>query len=122
MEVVWLIVGLTLATTMWFGAVRMASRSFGAMGGGLAALLVAAGLCYLIGESKTGGYLAGIIGMLLSMLMLIAAGGLAAGAFLRWLYGRLRPPEAPRAPLRPAWDVMCIVALAGLAVIFSAME
>ncbi|MEF9604906.1 hypothetical protein O4J55_22310 [Paracoccus sp. PXZ] len=122
MEIVWLIVAATLAVTLWFGAGRMASRSFGVLAAGLAALLASAGLCYLIGDSKTGGYLAGIVGALLCLLMLIAVGGVLAGALLRWLYEQLRPPVPPRAALRPAWDLMGLGAFAALAVILSAVE
>ncbi|WP_104492739.1 hypothetical protein [Paracoccus denitrificans] len=122
MEVVWLIVGATVAAMLWFGAARMGSRSFAVLAQGLVALLVSAGLCYLIGSGKTGGYLAGIIGAVLSLLMLIAAAAVAAGALLRWLYDRLRPPAPARVPLRPAWDLMGVGALSALAVILSAME
>ncbi|MDQ7260914.1 hypothetical protein NM680_03755 [Paracoccus sp. PS-1] len=122
MEIVWLVIGVTLAATLWFGAARMGARSFGVLGAGLAVLLGSAGLCWLIGEAKTGGYLAGIVGMLLCLLMLIAAGGVLAGTLLRWLYERLSPPAPPRAALRPAWDLMGLGAFAALAVILSAVE
>ncbi|MFT4012946.1 MAG: hypothetical protein QM682_05975 [Paracoccus sp. (in: a-proteobacteria)] len=121
MVLVWLIIAVTVAATAWIGAARMAARSLGPLVLELAVLLGAAGLCYLIGESKTGGFVAGIIGALCSLLLLAAAGGVALGAAGRWLYDRLRPSDPGP---RPAfgWDlwVVGLLSLAGVAL--SAME
>lgn len=122
MEIVWLIIAVTIAPMLWVGASRMAARSGGPLLAGLALLLIAAGLCWLIGDSKSGGFLAGIVGLALALLLSIAAGGLLAGAALRWLYERLRPVSPQCPPLRPAWDIWGIAGFSLLAVVLSAME
>lgn len=121
MFVVWAIVALVLALTATIGALRAAARSWGPLAGQLALLLASAGTCYLISESKNGGYLAGIIGALLCILMLIAAGGLATGAAGRWIWDRLNPGPA-KAPPPAHWDVWLLGAVSVLAVVLSAME
>ncbi|WP_323717059.1 hypothetical protein [Paracoccus aminovorans] len=121
MEIVWLIVAVAVALTASIGAIRAAARSWAPLALQLALLLGSAGACYLIGDAKTGGYLAGIIGALLCLLMLIAAGGLALGAAGRWLWDRLRPATAGASPAA-AWDVWVIGGLAALAVLLSALE
>ncbi|MDF3855383.1 hypothetical protein ACDP63_09905 [Paracoccus sp. P2] len=119
----WLIVLVTVALAAAIGIRRAAARSFRVLGAELALLLGAAWLCYLIGDGKTGGgYLAGIIGALLSLLLLIAAGGLVAGALLRWIYDRLRPTAGMRAPFARPWDIVGLGCFAALAVILSALE
>lgn len=122
MMVAWLIVLVTVALAAAIGILRAGARSFRVLGGELALLLGAAWLCYLIGDGKTGGYLAGIIGALLSLLLLIAAGGLAAGALLRWVHDRLRPPPVLRAPFSQPWDIVGLGCFAALAVVLSALE
>lgn len=121
MAIIWLILAVTVAGCATLGALRAAARSFGALAGGLALLLAAAGACYLIGDAKTGGYLAGIVGALFCLLLLIAAGALALGAAGRWLWDRWKPSE-PRP--RPAgnWDLWLIGVFAALAVGLSAAE
>lgn len=121
MEIVWLIVAVAVALTASIGAIRAAARSWVPLALQLALLLGSAGACYLIGDAKTGGYLAGIIGALLCLLMLIAAGGLALGAAGRWLYGRLSPGPV-KAPPAGSWDVWLLGVLAVLAVLGSAVE
>lgn len=121
MEIVWLIVAVVVVLTASLGVLRAAARSWGALALELALLLGAAGACYLIGESKTGGYLAGIIGLLLCLLLLIAAGGLAAGAAGRWIADRLNPGPV-KAPPAGDWDLWLLGVLSVLAVCGSAME
>ncbi len=121
MEVVWLVVALTVALTATIGVLRASACSWRPLALQLALLLGSAGLCYLIGEGKTGGYLAGIIGALLCILMLIAAGGLALGVVGRWLFGRLSPSD-PRQPPAANWDMWLLGGAAGLAVVLSALE
>ncbi|WP_199259764.1 hypothetical protein [Paracoccus binzhouensis] len=121
MELVWLIVAVTVILTATIGALRAAARSLAPLALQLALLLGAAGLCYLISGTRTGGYLAGIIGALLCLLMLIAAGGLALGAAGRWLYGRLSGASVRPAP-GFAWDCWLLGAFAALAVLLSALE
>lgn len=121
MAIVWLIVAVTLALTATIGALCAGARSWAPLALHVALLLGSAGACHLIGESKTGGFLAGIVGLLLSLLMLIAAGGVATGAVGRWLWDRFNP-----GPMRPApaghWDLWLLGGVSALAVLLSAME
>lgn len=121
MEIVWLIVAVVVVLTASLGVLRAAARSWGALALELALLLGAAGACYLIGESKTGGYLAGIIGLLLCLLLLIAAGGLAAGAAGRWIADRLNPGSV-KAPPAGDWDIWVLGLMALVALGLSAAE
>lgn len=121
MEIVWLIVAVTVALTATIGVLRAAARSWAPLALQLALLLASAGACYLIGESKTGGFIPGIIGALFSILMLIAAGALATAAAGRWIWDRLRPATPGPAPAA-GWDLWLIGALAALAVLLSGLE
>lgn len=121
MEIVWLIVAVTVALTATIGVLRAAARSWAPLALQLALLLASAGACYLIGESKTGGFIPGIIGALFSILMLIAAGALATAAAGRWIWDRLNPGPA-KAPPAVHWDLWLLAAMAVLAVVLSAVE
>lgn len=89
-----MIAGATVALTAGLGARRAASGPSG-LALGLGLLLASAGACYTIAQTKTGGFLPGIIGALLALLMLTAAGGLVLGALARWLWAALRrTPDA----------------------------
>ncbi|MCV2447978.1 hypothetical protein [Paracoccus sp. DMF] len=121
MEIVWLIAAATVALTAGIRALRAAARSWRGLALELGLLLGAAATCFLIAESKTGGYLPGLAGVLMYLLMLIAAGGLATGAAGRWLYARLTPSPVRPAPAA-AWDLWLIGAVSALAVLLSAME
>ncbi len=123
MLTLWLIVAVVAGLAAWFGAARMAARSWPAMGAGLALLLVGGLLCWAIGESKSGGgFLAGIIGVLCALLLFIAAGGVVLGAALRRLYEWRRPPPRPPSGAPGWWSVLGIGLLCGLGVLASVME
>lgn len=121
MEIVWLVTAATLALTATIGALRAGARSWRPLALDLALLLASAGACHLIGQSKTGGFLAGIVGLLLSLLMLIAAGGMAAGAAGRWVWDRRKSAIAKATPAMN-WDLWVIGAFAALALGLSALE
>ncbi|WJS86045.1 hypothetical protein [Paracoccus sp. TOH] len=121
MALVWLIIAVTVTLTATIGALRAATRSLVPLALPLALLLGAAGLCYLISGTKTGGYLPGIVGALLCLLLLVAAGGLVLGAAGRWLYDRLSHAAAGSGPVA-LWDVWLLGGLGALAVLLSAME
>lgn len=121
MEIVWLIVAVTVALTATIGVLRAAARSWALLALQLAMLLASAGSCYLIGESKTGGFLAGIVGALCCILLLIAAGGVVLGAAARWFWDWLHPASARPAPV-VHWDVWLLGAISALGVVLSAME
>lgn len=130
METVWVIIIATVAITAPVGILRAGARSWAPLALQLALLLASAGICYLISGTKTGGYLPGIGSVLLCLLMLIAAGGVATGAAGRWLWDQFRPiPLQPtvQQPTRTAswaanWDLWLIGALSAVAVLLSAME
>ena len=119
-----LLLALGAASSGWM---RIAARSYPPLMVSLLAVCLSAGGCWLIGSTKSGSYLSGIVGTLLAMLMGVAAIGLLAGAMLRILHERLHlriknAPAAGRvAPSRP-WDTMALTALSGLAMALSAME
>ena len=112
------------ALACWGAARRVAARSYAPLVATLAALLFGAGLCAAISASKTGGYVAGIIGYLFYMALLSIAAGLIFGVVLqlvwRWL-GREDPARRP-APLTPAWDLIGFSTLSLIAVLLSALE
>lgn len=136
MATVWLIVALVVALGLWLGWRRAMARAWVALFPGLALLLVSAGGCYLIGQGKTGGFLAGIVGTLLSILLLILAGALASGAAAGWVNLRLRaasrlpdrsqPPsttttQPPDASVR-SWDMWLLGLIALAALLLSLAE
>ncbi len=118
------IVALLAALACWCALMRIAARSYAPLVATLAALLFGAGLCAAISASKTGGYVAGIIGYLFYMALLSIAAGLIFGVVLqlvwRWL-GREDPARRP-APLTPAWDLIGFSTLSLIAVLLSALE
>ena len=104
-----------------FGALRGRTGRFGPLLVELLGLLVAAGICAMIGEGKTGGYLAGIVGFLLSMALMALAAGVALGGLLTLPLARGangRPKAAP--PIN--WDLWFMGFLALMAMAFSAAE
>lgn len=109
------------------GWMRIAARSYLPLMVSLFAVCLSAGGCWLIGATKSGSYLSGIVGTLLAMLMGVAAIGLVTGAVLRVLHERLHlrintaPAAARVAPSRP-WDTMALTALSVIALGLSAME
>lgn len=115
-----MIAGATVALTAGLGARRAASGPSG-LALGLGLLLASAGACYTIAQTKTGGFLPGIIGALLALLMLTAAGGLVLGALARWLWAALRRTPPMPVPARN-WDLWLLGALSALAVVLSVME
>lgn len=122
MAVLWFIAALVAGLSAWFGAARMAARDWRALAAGLALPLVAALLCAMIAESRTG-FMAGIVGALCAVLLFIAAGAVVLGAVLRRLYEWWRPPTAPRPAAAPGWLGVLGLGLFGvLAVLVSALE
>lgn len=75
-----LIAALTGAT---YGYRRFGARQWGWLACGIVAVLLAAWICYQMGESKTGGYLAGIVSAVMAMLQLIMAAAILVGALIR---------------------------------------
>lgn len=117
-----LIVALVAGMAAWFGAARAAARSWAALGFGLIMLLAAAGICWIIAEGKTGGFLAGIVGAVFTLLSLIAAGAVVAGAALRLIHEWRYPPAGDR-PASTGWlGVLGVGLYSGLAVLLSALE
>ena len=106
----------------WSGFVRVAGRSFGWLIIALAIFGCAALACWSIGEAKTSGLLAGIVGAMMMLLMGVGAAGMVAGALLRWGYERLRGPAAGNLAPDWPWDIALLGALAGIAVMLSALE
>lgn len=122
MAVVWLIVACVMALTCVTGARRAAAAGWGGIALNLMFMLSAAGACYLIGDAKTGGgFLSGIVGFLLSYLLLFAAAGLVIGTAVRWLSDRLNPGPAKPSPAH-AWDLWLIGGLSLAAILASAAE
>lgn len=122
MDIVWAVVAVVMVLTGLTGVRRAAAAGWGAIALNVTLMLLAAGCCYLIGNAKTGGgFLSGIIGMLMSYLMLFAAAGLGMGAALRWLTDRLNPGPAKPPPAH-AWDLWLIGILSLAAVLASAAE
>ncbi|VDS08118.1 hypothetical protein PARHAE_01301 [Paracoccus haematequi] len=122
--IVFAIIALVVGWSVWTGVTRMAARSLRPLSMALAVLLAGAGACYLIGQSKSGVDLRGLGGMLLCLLLLLAAGSLAFGAALRWLHDATRrrvEPEWNTLPDRP-WDIWGLCALSILAVGISLLE
>lgn len=119
-----MVVALVVLWSVWTGASRVGARSFRPLLAALAVLLAGAGACWLIGAQKTGQEHSGLLGTLAAMLLLLAAGSLAFGAALRGLHDatRRRAPAEPAAPMRPAWDIRGLCALAALAVTASLAE
>ena len=73
-------------------------------------------------DAKTGGgFLSGIVGFLLSYLLLFAAAGLVIGTAVRWLSDRLNPGPAKPSPAH-AWDLWLIGGLSLAAILASAAE
>lgn len=109
------------------GILRMSARSYLMLLIGIGALAGSALICYEISTTKTGGYLAGIIGALFAMLLGLCAAAMTAGAVLRWLYEKFQqnvakqmvtiynPPSAP-------WDTGIFVLLSVAGLILSAIE
>lgn len=111
----------------WAGWARAASHGFGGLLGGLAVFGLGALVCWIISEGKTGGYLAGIVGIVMMMLMGVGAAGMVVGALLRWGYELFQRhvagrPVTPHAPFGKPWDVIAFAIVAGIAVMLSAME
>ncbi|SMO58031.1 hypothetical protein [Paracoccus laeviglucosivorans] len=79
--------------------------------------LGAALACYLIGETKTAGFLAGIIGVLGMIIMLIAAAGLTIGWLTVQAPMRFRVIPSRNWPV--SWDLI-VTALLGAACTFCA--
>lgn len=117
-------IALVVLWSVWTGANRMAARSFRPLLAALAVLLAGAGACWLIGAEKTGHEYAGLLGALMALLLLLAAGSVAFGAALRGLHDATRRQVAadPAGPLRPAWDIWGLCALSAIAVIASLLE
>lgn len=82
--------------------------------------LLAALVCYLIGENKTGSFLEGIVGVLGAIVLLIAAGGLALG----WL--ALQAARGfnvtPRRVWATAWDMVTVCLLGFVLICFAVVE
>lgn len=72
----------------------------------------------MISESKTGSYLAGLVGALMVLLMLICAGAYLAGALLRWLTELARGRE-PVATGSSRWDLGLVITLSVIAILLS---
>ena len=106
----------------WSGFVRIAGRSFGWLIIALAVFGVAALACWSIGEAKTGGLMAGIVGAMMMLLMIVGAAGMVAGALLRWAYEWLRRPAAENAAPGWPWDIALLAVMAAIAVMLSALE
>ncbi len=109
------------------GWMRIAARSYVPLLISLSALCLSAGGCWLIGSTKSGSYLSGIVGTLLAILMGIAAIGLLVGAMLRWLHEWLHlrikhVPTSWRQPPTRAWDMMALVTISVLAIGLSIAE
>ena len=122
MLIPWLVVGLVTGLAAWFGAARMAARDGRALTLGLILPLVAGGLCWMIAEGKSGGFMAGIIGVLFALLLFIATGAVVLGAALRRVYEWWRPPAELR-PAAPGWLGMLGMGLfCVFAVLASALE
>lgn len=122
--VIFAIIALVVGWGVWTGVTRMAARSLRPLLTALAALLAGAGACYLIGQGKSGVDLRGLGGMLMCLLLLLAAGSLVFGAALRWLHDATRrrvEPEYNTLPDRP-WDIWGLYALSVLAVGISLLE
>ena len=85
----------------------------------MVALLAALG-CWMIGASKAGDFLSGIVGMALAGVMGLVAGGLALGGVGAWLAGRDgRMPVAPGG----SWLAVAVIcAMAALALVASLLE
>ncbi|RJL11884.1 hypothetical protein [Paracoccus siganidrum] len=111
----------------WSGWVRVAARSFGWLLGALAVFGLGAIVCWVISEGKTVGYLAGIVGIIMMILMGVGAAGMVVGALLRWGYELFQRHVAGRPVTRHAsfakpWDVIAFAIVAGIAVMLSAIE
>ncbi|MDF3605603.1 hypothetical protein PE067_05250 [Paracoccus sp. DMF-8] len=77
-----------------YGYRRCGARQWGWLAGGIAGVLLAAGICYVTGQGKTGGYLAGIVGTVMAMVALIMAAAILAGAMIRGTHELIaRPPR-----------------------------
>jgi hypothetical protein len=119
--IVWLIVATAVTLGLGLGASRAAARAYLSLAVEIAGVLVAAGICYLIADTKTSGYLAGIVGAGCSLLLLFIAGGLTVGGGLCWLLGRMAALPGWRRPLWN-WDLWLIGALALAGILMSAAE
>lgn len=131
MILMWFVSALVLGLTIWCGARRMAERSYHLLIAIMVTALVSAGLCSAISATKTQGFLPGIVGYLLSLVMLGVAGGLGLGAILALAARLFRRQDTPAAqaepqtisrPISRPWDAIGIGALAFLAVLLSALE
>lgn len=118
----WLIVATVVAMTGWFGASRVAARTWAALALGLFMLLAVGGACLMIGQSKTGYHLAGLTGAVLALLLFIAAAAVLLGAALRVFLEWRRPPEGARPTYSGGWGVLAIALFCGWAVYMSAAE
>ncbi|MDT1061559.1 hypothetical protein RM190_06780 [Paracoccus sp. CPCC 101403] len=121
MALVWAVVIFVALGHLWIGYRRAAMRSWRQLGAALAVLLAGALVCQLIGEGKTGGYLAGIIGFMMMLLLLIAAGSLALGGLIRLGLEAAGRPRLTVVAL-PWWDLAVVGTFAALAIGFSAAE
>ena len=118
----WFITAIAVGLSAWFGAARMAARDWRALAAGLALPLAAGGLCGMIAETKSG-FLAGLLGALLALLLFVAAAAEVLGALGRRVYEWWRPPAAGHVPAAPGWlGVLGMGLFSGLAVLASALE
>src|SRR5690606_25087450 len=106
----------------WFGVARMAARAWPAMGAGLVLLLAGGLACWTIGGTRTGPFPAGLGGLLVGMLLFIAAGAVLLGAALRRLHEWWRPPVAVPSRTGGWWAVAGIGLFSGVAVLRSVLE
>lgn len=112
---------IAFASGAVFGYRRTGARQWGWLSAGVSGTLAAAGACYLISQTKTGGYLAGIVGAVMAMVALITAGGILAGAMARGIH-ELSAPETPRLNGLGVADAGVVGLLALAMVAISAME
>ncbi len=77
---------LLLGLGAWSGGRRAVRGQAGWLLAIIAFIVSSAWLCWVIGENTTGrGYLSGIVGVVMSIVMLICGGGAVVGALIGWL-------------------------------------
>lgn len=121
---IYVVTGVVVMWGVWTGATRVAAQSFRPLLVAFAMLLAGAGACWLIASQKTGHAYAGLLGVLLSLLLLLAAGSVTFGAVLHGVHHaiRRRGDPDPQKATSPPWDIWGLSALSALAVIGSLLE